>query len=253
MLIDKDYMMLRTIDLKCSPHINSEMEIIYVRHGGLEITYDDKKLTLTDNEAAIVLPYRLHCFEPSADADALVYMFSYSIAEDFYNKYKVKNISENKFTIKKEVREYICHATGLWSKSDNIFAVKSLFYAFLSEYPEKDDKQVYNNASVTVRDIIDCLSSYNYDNITLADISSKLNMNKAAVSNIFKNYTGMRFNDFVNNVRVERAKSFLLEGDLSIAEIAYQCGFGSIRSFNRAFLKNIRCTPTEYKKRYNKK
>ena len=28
----------------------------------------------------------------------------------------------------------------------------------------------------------------------------------------------MRFNDFVNNVRVERAKSFLLESDLNIAE-----------------------------------
>ena len=38
------------------------------------------------------------------------------------------------------------------------------------------------------------------------------------MSNIFKNYTGMRFNDFVNNVRVERAKSFLLESDLNIAE-----------------------------------
>ena len=38
------------------------------------------------------------------------------------------------------------------------------------------------------------------------------------MSNIFKNYTGMRFNDFVNNVRVERAKSFLLERDLNIAE-----------------------------------
>ena len=38
----------------------------------------------------------------------------------------------------------------------------------------------------------------------------------------------------------------------SITDIAYACGFQSVRSFNRIFKEEIGCTPKEYQKKYQK-
>lgn len=50
-------------------------------------------------------------------------------------------------------------------------------------------------------------------------------------------------------LRINDAQSMLENGGISITETAVQCGFGSIRTFNRTFLKYIGMSPGEYAKR----
>ena len=37
-------------------------------------------------------------------------------------------------------------------------------------------------------------------------------------------------------------------GDESVTEIAYAVGFGTLRTFNRAFIKQLGCSPSEYRR-----
>ena len=56
--------------------------------------------------------------------------------------------------------------------------------------------------------------------------------------------------ELVRQVRMQRAHRLLKERpNLSITEVAYQCGFGSPQYFNRVFKEMTQCTPAEYKKR----
>ncbi|WP_370733789.1 helix-turn-helix domain-containing protein [Paenibacillus dakarensis] len=57
------------------------------------------------------------------------------------------------------------------------------------------------------------------------------------------------FRDYINRLRINKALWMLAESKLSILDISYECGFDSIRSFNRVFKQIMNTTPTEYKRK----
>ena len=57
----------------------------------------------------------------------------------------------------------------------------------------------------------------------------------------------MKFNDYINSLRVSAASRYLSGTDKSITEISELVGFGTSRTFNRAFLKQFGKSPSEYR------
>lgn len=97
--------------------------------------------------------------------------------------------------------------------------------------------------------------SYIADNfaekITLKQIADKLNYNEKYLSSAIHSLTGIHFSDLVAVYRIEGAKERLANSERSIAEIALECGFSAVNTFNRKFKKTVSMTPTEYRKIYN--
>lgn len=62
-----------------------------------------------------------------------------------------------------------------------------------------------------------------------------MHMSKAYFSRFFKRISGMTFSEYLNHIRVNRAIDLIRNRDLSMTEIAMDCGFGTIRNFNRVF------------------
>ena len=58
----------------------------------------------------------------------------------------------------------------------------------------------------------------------------------------------MRPLDYVNYVRVENACEYMRKTDLSMQEIAYNCGFGNLSTLTRNFKKILSTTPHQWKK-----
>src|SRR5690606_20007232 len=86
-----------------------------------------------------------------------------------------------------------------------------------------------------------------------ADLSLSALARHAAVtpshfSRAFKRLTGMNVTDYVTAKRVMRAKELIQQSHMSIAEIAEQCGFGSITHFHRKFKALTGMTPAQYKR-----
>ncbi|WNH11334.1 AraC family transcriptional regulator [Flavobacteriaceae bacterium HL-DH10] len=88
----------------------------------------------------------------------------------------------------------------------------------------------------------------NYDKkITLAEASELVNMSQVSFNRFMKKRTGKTFVDYVNDVRIGYAAIRIIEKDVSISEIAFNCGFNNIANFNRVFKKSKKCTPSQYK------
>jgi len=64
---------------------------------------------------------------------------------------------------------------------------------------------------------------------------------------IFKKTTGLTFTDYVGRVRLEDAKTQLLNPNRRISEIAYDVGFQSLTQFNRMFKRVFGQSPTEFR------
>lgn len=87
----------------------------------------------------------------------------------------------------------------------------------------------------------------NYANpqITLDHVADKINITGGYLSTYFKEKTGINFNDYLNKVRIEKAKQLLEHTDDRIQDIATQVGYLNLSSFNRMFKKFTGVTPSE--------
>ena len=74
------------LGIKCAPHVNSELEIIVVSCGSIDVTVGDTIISVQEGEAVLILPYEMHAFSPKDGARARVYMFHPSLSDELFNK-----------------------------------------------------------------------------------------------------------------------------------------------------------------------
>ncbi len=92
---------------------------------------------------------------------------------------------------------------------------------------------------------------YMDSNCTLPTVAKAVNLPSYLISHVVNNAIGKSFPDFLNGYRVEEVKRRLAHPDFQntkIANIAYDSGFNSLSSFNAAFKKITRTTPSAYLK-----
>lgn len=91
--------------------------------------------------------------------------------------------------------------------------------------------------------------------LNIRKLAEEIQMNSRDVSVLINQYLNQHFFDFVNEYRVESAKTILRNPDkkeFTILEILYEVGFNSKSSFNTAFKKHTGLTPTQYRKQIKK-
>lgn len=88
----------------------------------------------------------------------------------------------------------------------------------------------------------------NYDqSIQVKDIAAAVNLHPGYLHRIFKSHTGRTLSDYLNMLRMEKAKMLLGQSDIPIAEIADYVGISSRQYFHLLFKKYTDCTPVEYR------
>jgi AraC-like DNA-binding protein len=93
---------------------------------------------------------------------------------------------------------------------------------------------------------------YREPNLTLTDLARQIGVNSAVLSFVINNGFGKNFNDFVNEFRIKEVKEKLkTAGDSGLLAVAFDCGFNSKATFNRAFKKFTGVSPKEFQIRQN--
>lgn len=64
---------------------------------------------------------------------------------------------------------------------------------------------------------------------------------------VFRKSTGLKFTDYVARIRLEDARTELLNPNRRISEVAYEVGFQSLTQFNRMFKRVFGQSPTEFR------
>lgn len=92
------------------------------------------------------------------------------------------------------------------------------------------------------------LEKHYMDEITMEMIAEKYYFNASYFSTVFKNYFGKSFSGYMTELRMQKAKEFLISTDWKIKEIASKTGYRDANYFIRAFKKFYGYTPEEYRK-----
>lgn len=109
--------------------------------------------------------------------------------------------------------------------------------------PQKDKRRITNMK--IMQGVLEYLDVNYMHPITLADAARQANMSLFYFSRFFKSLSGMSYIAYLSNIRVNQAEQLLLTTDKSILDIALECGFTNIRTFNRVFKQIKQRTPSE--------
>lgn len=85
--------------------------------------------------------------------------------------------------------------------------------------------------------------------ISLGAVARAVNTSSFYFCKLFKKATGLNFTEYVSRVRIEKARTLLLNPNARISEVAYAVGFQSLTHFNRVFRRIVGQSPTEYRRR----
>lgn len=94
---------------------------------------------------------------------------------------------------------------------------------------------------------------YKDEKISLQSLSEKLSIPPYQFSQIINTRLNKNFFDLINSFRIQEAKEQLTDpakSQLTILEIAYDVGFNSKVSFNKAFKKFTKMTPSQFRKEH---
>ena len=83
--------------------------------------------------------------------------------------------------------------------------------------------------------------------IALDDICRHIGMGKTSFCVFFKSHTGKSFITYLEEYRIDVAKSLLLRSEMPVSDICYESGFNNIPYFNRVFKKFIGLSPTDFR------
>jgi AraC-like DNA-binding protein len=94
------------------------------------------------------------------------------------------------------------------------------------------------------------LINKNLDNsdFSVEELAESLGVSRVQLYRKVKAMMGVSISDYVSNHRLEKAKSKLGNTQLTIAEVAYGCGFSSPSYFSTAFKNKYGVTPASYRR-----
>ncbi len=124
----------------------------------------------------------------------------------------------------------------------------------LATYIEKCCRVVRENSEETRADAVVKQMKQIVENdlhktdLDLEGVALKVHFSSSYVRQIFKQYTGECFGEYLIRKRMERAGRLLQKTSMKIQEVADQCGYENQRYFASSFKKFYGCTPTEFKK-----
>ena len=114
----------------------------------------------------------------------------------------------------------------------------------LFELQAKEQKKRADNTVVYLQSHIE---SHLGEDLSLVRLAELVFLNPSYLSRMYKQETGANLSDFIEEMRMKKARELLLDDQTKINEIARLVGYESAASFTRFFKKSLNLSPQEYR------
>jgi transcriptional regulator GlxA family with amidase domain len=101
-----------------------------------------------------------------------------------------------------------------------------------------------------LRDVQAWIAEHPEGDLSVAGLARRAVMSERNFARCFRAQVGLTPARYVEQVRIEAARRRLEETDDSVDTVARECGFGTAETLRRTFLRTLRTTPTEYRRRF---
>ena len=215
-----------------------------VTDGEMVVTVDGTAYNLGCMDALLIFPNQVHKLETTDHSCHFLCIFPQNIVQA-YSKTVMSKVPEN--NIFRPDFSYVERLASLTDR-DSVMTVKGALYSLCGIF---DENRIYKDRAGGKDSLLSDIFRFVEDNYagecSLEALAAYFSYHYVYLSKYFKQCTGTSFTDYVNRYRVSQACYLLQNIDQTILKIAYDCGFDSLRSFNRNFKSIMGVTPSEYR------
>lgn len=110
--------------------------------------------------------------------------------------------------------------------------------------------QVYSFENSLAGKLHSWLAQHLNEDLGVEALAVQSNMSVRNFTRVFLRQTGLTPAKFVEKLRIEVARKYLEDSDLTIEQVADKCGLGGLVSMRRTFLRHIMVSPSDYRRTF---
>ena len=254
-------------------HDHTFFELIYVYDGTCKQTVSNNTLNLMRGDLCIIPPgikHSISVFDDSVVFNCLIRKSTlHNIFFNFLNNPNILSAFFLNNIYSENGNDYIVFHTGsdfeiqrgfLYMYWDSInqalywdqtisYSLMLVFALLIRNYDKCYDVPTFTRKTDVQRFALLQYIQDHFADISLEMIADKFHYTPEYTSRLIKSTTGKSFTQILLQIRIEKAQVLLLDTNLSIADIAEQVGYESPENFIRVFKKQLKMTPTEYRRK----
>ena len=242
-------------NVQCMPHLHRELELICLLEGEVVAYTDSVRCELHAGDLFLVFPNQIHSYEKLAPETHVGFIFKPDLLPEMMETFTMGTPRSPVIrggAYDPQIRALIDALTNTRDHS-GLSHLPELRRGYLLALcaqllPRMTIVKLPVGDSETLRTIVSFCTQNYAENLSLSLLEEKLHLNKYYISHLFSGRLGLGFNDYINSLRISEACRYLLNSDNSITEIGSLVGFNTPRTFNRAFMRQMGMSPTEYRK-----
>jgi AraC-like DNA-binding protein len=243
--------------LGCHPHLHHQIEFVYLIDGHSTGYADSAVYKIDPGDIFIVFPNQIHRFVTTEPEKYMLFIVSPDmipeVAPIIGSGLPESNIFKNASRYPNITRLLNDIADASRDNGPNRdIILRGYLLAFFGELLRHIPLiKIRSGETQALKTVVDYCSQNYTRQLSLALLEEKLHISKYYISHIFSDRLNIRFNDYINSLRVYQACRYLRQTDKSITEISELVGFSTLRTFNRAFIKHTKQPPSAYRKSSN--
>lgn len=231
------------------PHFHRGFEIIYVFSGRIDAVIGGRAMTLKPGDMAICLSNEVHEYKTVGRSHCWITVFSRDFVPEFDRQIKGMVGKDSLVRCDAEILAFL-KEKFLKEDTKDHHLISACLHLICGQYLKNTELVPRDGKEFSRIDRIADFITENYKKpISLAETAAALGYDHCYFSKLFKSIFRVGFCDYVNTVRFNAAAKELTNTSRPITEIALDCGFQSIRSFNDIFKKKAGMTPAQYRNR----
>ncbi|MBO5198852.1 MAG: AraC family transcriptional regulator [Lachnospiraceae bacterium] len=239
------------------PHWHEYIEMHYIRSGSTTITCAQERYHTAAGDLLIANSNELHSGRlDDSFTDSLVLIFDYSlIAENFLDEYIIFKHYISGDAVIRHLFEDMFREDS-WKEPGYRMVIKGKLYELLvylyrnyaAEHLTLKENAARSRNLKRLNSVIRYIETHYSEPITIAGLAAQVNLSEYRFCHLFKEAMNQSPTNFVNEIRLKKARVLLKESDMPIARIAEHVGFNDFNNFGRQFRRLYGCAPSELRK-----
>ena len=237
-------------------HFHKGYEILIVERGAVTCIVDETEYRIEAGQGAFICPLQLHGFTPEEGARVRQLIFHDHQILTIHKSIESYVSQSPEFPVSERCRRYVAETLEeLWGDEPQFFLrvrpferrmlIKGLLHLLGSEFLSVAVLTPRSKSGILGMEIAQYIAEHYQNDISLRAIAEEKGYNYQYLSRKFNQYVGTSFKKMLNQYRVQCAFQLLQDTDAPISDIAYECGFQSIRSFNQVCMDVYQKTPSQ--------
>lgn len=232
-------------DFSFPPHLHSSFELIVVTSGEMTVTVEKTEYLIGRQDALLIFPNQLHSLHTDTQSEHILCIFSPQLVRAYGNIFLNKLPKNNLF----KPSPFYIEALSEKDSENGSLRIKGLLYSLCAEFDSTAEytEKARDEGELLLK-IFRFVEETYAKECTLSRLAERISYHDVYLSRYFKKCTGLTFSEYANRYRVNEGAYILRNSQKKILDVAYECGFDSLRSFNRNFKEIMGKTPSEYRK-----